>query len=51
MQDVCKEFNTTGLPIKMTEALVESLKIASAAGAGDNDIAALTEAIWSHRKA
>lgn len=50
MQEVCNAFNATGMPIKMTEALVESLKIASAAGAGDNDIARLTEAIWSHRK-
>jgi 3-hydroxyisobutyrate dehydrogenase-like beta-hydroxyacid dehydrogenase len=50
MQEVCKTFNATGMPIKMTEALVESLKIASAGGAGDSDIARLTEAIWNHRK-
>jgi 3-hydroxyisobutyrate dehydrogenase-like beta-hydroxyacid dehydrogenase len=50
MQEVCKTFNATGMPIKMTEALVESLKIASAKGAGDSDIARLTETIWSHRK-
>lgn len=51
MQEVCNAFNKTGMPIKMTEALVESLRIASADGAGDSDIARLTETIWSHRKA
>jgi len=50
MQEVCNAFNETGMPIKMTEALVESLKIASADGAGDSDIARLIETIWSHRK-
>ena len=50
MQEVCNAFNETGMPIKMTEALVESLKFASADGAGDSDIARLTETIWSHRK-
>jgi hypothetical protein len=39
------------MPIKMTEALVESLTLSSASGAGHNDIARITETIWSHRKA
>ena len=49
MQEVAKTFRQTGMPMKMTEALVDSLKIASADGAGGGDIAQLTETVWSHR--
>jgi 3-hydroxyisobutyrate dehydrogenase-like beta-hydroxyacid dehydrogenase len=51
MQEVCNAFNETGMPIKMTEALVESLALSSASGAGHSDIAQITETIWSRRKA
>jgi 3-hydroxyisobutyrate dehydrogenase-like beta-hydroxyacid dehydrogenase len=50
MQEVCTTFRQTGMPVKMTEALVEALEIASADGAGADDIARLTETIWSHRR-
>jgi 3-hydroxyisobutyrate dehydrogenase-like beta-hydroxyacid dehydrogenase len=50
MQEVAKTFNQTGMPMKMTDALVDSLKIASADGAGGGDIAQLTETVWSHRR-
>jgi 3-hydroxyisobutyrate dehydrogenase-like beta-hydroxyacid dehydrogenase len=50
MEEVGKTFHQTGMPVKMTEALVEALKIASADGAGNDDISRLTETIWSHRR-
>jgi 3-hydroxyisobutyrate dehydrogenase-like beta-hydroxyacid dehydrogenase len=50
MEEVGKTFRQTGMPVKMTEALVDALKIASADGAGNDDIARLTETIWSHRR-
>jgi 3-hydroxyisobutyrate dehydrogenase-like beta-hydroxyacid dehydrogenase len=50
MEEVCKTFRQTGMPVKMTEALVDALKIASADGAGNDDISRLTETIWSHRR-
>ena len=50
MEEVCKTFRQTGMPVKMTEALVDGLKIASTDGAGNDDISRLTETIWSHRR-
>jgi 3-hydroxyisobutyrate dehydrogenase-like beta-hydroxyacid dehydrogenase len=50
MEEVCKTFRQTGMPVKMTEALVDALKIASTDGAGNDDISRLTETIWSHRR-
>lgn len=50
MEEVCKTFRQTGMPMKMTEALVDGLKIASTDGAGNDDISRLTETIWSHRR-
>ena len=50
MQEVAKTFAQTGMPMKMTDALVDALKIASADGAGGGDIAQLTETVWSHRR-
>jgi 3-hydroxyisobutyrate dehydrogenase-like beta-hydroxyacid dehydrogenase len=50
MEEVCKTFRQTGMPVKMTEALVDALKIASADGAGNDDISRLTDTIWCHRR-
>jgi 3-hydroxyisobutyrate dehydrogenase-like beta-hydroxyacid dehydrogenase len=49
MQDVCNTFKQSGIPAKMTEALVEQLKVASAQGDGDKDIARLVETLWGQR--
>jgi 3-hydroxyisobutyrate dehydrogenase-like beta-hydroxyacid dehydrogenase len=50
MQDVCNTFRQTGIPAKMTEALVEQLKLASAQGDGASDISRLVETLWEQRR-
>jgi 3-hydroxyisobutyrate dehydrogenase-like beta-hydroxyacid dehydrogenase len=50
MQEVCSSFARTGIPAKMTEALVAQLKLASAQGDGDKDISRLVETLWSQRE-
>jgi 3-hydroxyisobutyrate dehydrogenase-like beta-hydroxyacid dehydrogenase len=50
MRDVCNTFKQSGIPAKMTEALVEQLEDASARGDGDKDIARLVETLWSQRR-
>lgn len=50
MSDVCRTFRATGMPAKMTEALVEALKLSSAEGAGDKDISYLSETVYGHRR-
>jgi len=50
MTDVCETFSQTGIPSKMTDALVDMLRIASKAGAGDKDISALVDVLYRLRK-
>ncbi len=51
MSEVCRTFRETGMPAKMTEALVDVLQMPSADGHGDKDISYLTEAVFSRRRA
>jgi 3-hydroxyisobutyrate dehydrogenase-like beta-hydroxyacid dehydrogenase len=50
MQEVCNTFRQIGIPARMTEALVQHLKVASAQGDGDKDIAHLVETLWRQRR-
>jgi 3-hydroxyisobutyrate dehydrogenase-like beta-hydroxyacid dehydrogenase len=50
MQEVCNTFKQTGIPARMTEALVEQLRLANAQGDGDKDIARLVETLWGERR-
>lgn len=50
MQYVSDTFKETGIPAKMTDALVELLKLASANGDGAKDISHLVETCWAHRR-
>jgi 3-hydroxyisobutyrate dehydrogenase-like beta-hydroxyacid dehydrogenase len=50
MQEVCNTFKQTGIPARMTEALLEQLKVASAQGDGDKDIAHLVQTLWRQRR-
>ena len=47
MQEVCNTFSQIGIPVKMTAALVDHLKLATAHGDGDKDISRLTETLWN----
>jgi len=51
MSEVCRTFRETGMPAKLTEALVEALKISSGDGHGDKDISYLTETVFSRHRA
>jgi len=50
MQEVCSAFAHSGIPARMTEALVSQLQLAIAQGDGDKDIARLVETLWSQRQ-
>jgi 3-hydroxyisobutyrate dehydrogenase-like beta-hydroxyacid dehydrogenase len=50
MQEVCNTFKQIGIPARMTEALVQQLKVASAQGDGDKDIAHLVQTLWRQRR-
>jgi len=49
MQDVAKTFDRTGIPAKMTKAIVEQLKLGMTRGDGDQDVAGITESLWACR--
>ena len=50
MAEVSRTFSDTGMPAKMTDALVDALRIASADGGGDKDISYLTESVYGRRR-
>ena len=49
MQDVAGTFDRTGIPAKMTEAIVGQLKLGMTRGDGNQDVARLTESLWACR--
>jgi 3-hydroxyisobutyrate dehydrogenase-like beta-hydroxyacid dehydrogenase len=49
MQDVAKTFDRTGIPAKMTDAIVEQLTLGMTRGDGDQDVARITESLWACR--
>jgi 3-hydroxyisobutyrate dehydrogenase-like beta-hydroxyacid dehydrogenase len=50
MQEVCGTFAQTGIPARITEAMVAQLRFASTQGDGDKDISRLVETLWSQRQ-
>ncbi len=50
MDEVRRTFVATGMPVKMLEGLVDALKLAAAAGAGESDIARLTETVFAQAR-
>jgi 3-hydroxyisobutyrate dehydrogenase-like beta-hydroxyacid dehydrogenase len=50
MAEVSRTFAATGMPARMTDALVDALRIASADGGGDKDISYLTEVVYNRGK-
>jgi 3-hydroxyisobutyrate dehydrogenase-like beta-hydroxyacid dehydrogenase len=49
VQELTATFAKTGIPVKMTEAFMAQLALASARGYGSKDLAAIAAALWAER--